>query len=130
MVNRSKIISLYRLLSVFSFILIITTLTGCGPSCEQDYFPPIEITTNNNPYHLSYLSSDLEIGSARWENITTGASGIANVTHVNECVFPIGCGTWTSVEMDVSLAIGLNTVYTFKSSDGCEWREDYLITYN
>jgi len=113
----------------------LSLLTGCGyESCEQDFLPPEQITTNDNPHRISYLSSDLGIAGIRWQNVTTGASGAGSVTRVNECTggfpFPRICGDWSRITVDVSLAPGQNTVHTFESSDGCEWRKDYLITLN
>lgn len=131
MINDLRLKCLYRVLSLITFTIIVTTLTGCNStSCEQDYPPPFEITTSDNPYNLSFYSTDLSISSARWENITTGESGIANISQIYECIFPLGCGDWTHVEMYVPLTTGTNTVYTYETSDGCEWRSDYLITYN
>ena len=126
-----KYTSLLRLLGIAAHISMIISLTGCfGDSCSQDYLPPEEITTSDNPYHISILSTNLSIVSARWVNITNGESGGGSVTQVYECFFPFGCGTWTRVEWDVSLTTGLNTVYTYERSGGCDWRDDYLITYN
>jgi len=125
---------LTRVSTVFGSAVIVfmsVSLMGCGgSSCEQDYPPPTEIITSNNPYHIGFYSSDLGISSARWVNITTGGAGPGTVSQAYECFFPIGCGTWSHVEADVYLATGLNTVYLYHSSDGCEWRDDYLITYN
>jgi hypothetical protein len=122
------------LLCVAGVAGMLSLLTGCGVDCEQDFPPPEQITTNDNPHRISYLSSDLGIASIRWQNVTTGASGTGSVTRVNECTggfpFPRICGDWSRIIVDVSLAPGQNTVHTFESSDGCEWREDYLITLN
>lgn len=108
-------------------------IAGCGSSesCEQDFPPPQQISTASSPHRISYLSSNLGISGARWQNLTTGASGAGSVARVNECVggfpFPRICGEWTRVTLDVTLGPGSNTVHTFESSDGCEWRSDYVI---
>lgn len=122
---------LFGLLGTLSAALVLGSLTGCGGvSCEQDFPPPTQITTTANPYEIRTLSSDLEISSVRWVNATTGTSGGGTVTQVQECVFLFGCGTWSSIEMDIPLVQGVNTIYTYESSDGCEWRSDLLITLN
>jgi len=72
--------------------------------------------------------SDLSIGSVRWVNATTGESGVGTVAHVQECVFLLGCGTWSQLVVVVPLIQGANTVHRYYTSDGCEWRDDYLIT--
>lgn len=112
----------------------LALLTGCGSgeSCEQDYISSDQVTTSQNPYRISYLSSNLNIGGIRWENVTTGISGTASITLVNECVggflLPRFCGDWSRVTMDIPLALGLNTVHTYERDGDCEWRSDYLIT--
>ena len=105
-------------------------LTGCGAdeSCEQDYPPPIQITTSQNTYTIDYNSTDLAISEVRWENPTTGGSGVATIDVYKGC-FPIfGCGTGLAITMDIPLAAGENTVYVFERSGGCEWRSDYVIS--
>jgi len=47
---------------------------------------------------------------------------------VQECLFLLGCGTWSQLVVVVPLIQGANTVYRYYTSDGCEWRDDYLIT--
>jgi len=127
--NRYKLASWLSVLVVAGIVLATTTLTGCGTSCSQDYPPPTQITTDANPYRMSHLSSNLDYVSARWKNITTGESGTGLVTQVSECVFPIGCYLWTKFEYSIPLTTGLNTIYTYEKDGGCEWRDDYLITF-
>ena len=112
--------------------ICLSLLSGCGSGndCDQDYPPPSEISTTSNPYTFSTLSSDLGIVSTRWENLTTSASGSGTVTQVYECVFPIGCGTWSRLVNTVPLSVGYNLVFIYNSSDGCEWRDDYAVTLN
>ncbi|PLX42998.1 MAG: hypothetical protein C0608_00870 [Deltaproteobacteria bacterium] len=109
-------------------LLFPLTLAACGDECEQDYLPPIEITTSQTPYTLSQYSTDYAISGTRWENITTEGCGSGIVEKTYECFFPIGCGNWMHITNEVELTYGTNTVYIFTKSDGCEWREDYLIT--
>jgi hypothetical protein len=118
------------LLGLLSAAAAFTLLVGCGggDDCEQDIGPPRPITTTQSPYELSTLSSDLSIGSVRWVNATTGESGVGTVTHVQECLFLLGCGTWSELVVMVPLIQGANTVHRYYTSDGCEWRDDYLIT--
>jgi len=113
----------------------LSVLSGCGDeSCEQDYVSSDTITTSQNPYQISYLSSNLQIGGIRWQNVTTGASGVATITQVYECVplilLPPICGDWSRVTMDIALIPGANTVHTYEQDGGCEWRSDYQITLN
>lgn len=109
---------------------MLASLTGCGgfESCEQDHPPPRQETTSQSPYEIRTLSTDLEITSARWVNITSGTAGSGTVTQVEECVFLLGCGTWSLIAMDIPLVQGVNTIQTYRTSDGCEWREDLSIT--
>jgi hypothetical protein len=118
------------LLGLLSAAVAFTLLAGCGGGndCEQDIGAPRPITTTQSPYVLSTLSSDLGIGSVRWVNATTGESGVGTVSHVQECVFLLGCGTWSELVVVVPLIPGANTVHRYYTSDGCEWRDDYLIT--
>jgi hypothetical protein len=120
------------LLGMLFAAVAVTILPGCGDndSCEQDYPPPTQITAAQSPYELSSLSSDLSIASVRWVNATSGDSGAGTVTQVQECVFLLGCGPWSKLVVLVSLIPGTNTVYRYHTSDGCEWRDDYLITLN
>ena len=114
-----------------SCLLLIVTLlflAGCSSECSQDDAPPLELSTSQSPYHLSRLSSDLSIRRVRWANVTTGTSGACTVEQVDECVFPLGCHTWTRVSADTNLAPGLNAVYTYEKDGDCEWRDDYLVT--
>jgi hypothetical protein len=53
--------------------------------------------------------SDLSIGSVRWVNATTGESGAGTVAHVQECLFLLGCGTWSRLVVVVPLITGVNT---------------------
>lgn len=126
----ARLAGLFGLLGTLSAALLLAALTGCGgyESCEQDLLPPMQETTRESPYEIRTLSSDLEISSARWVNITTGTQGSGAVTQVQECVFLFGCGTWSLIAMDIPLVQGVNNVRTFRTSDGCEWREDLLIT--
>lgn len=117
-----------RQITVLAIVMLAFFLSSCGDECSQDYPPPTETTNSSNPYSISYLSSDLGIGSTRWENITTGGSGTGSVTQVYECLLPIGCGNWSRVSNEVQLTSGENAVYTYQKSDGCEWRDDYIIT--
>ena len=109
---------------------VLGLLTGCGAdeSCEQDYTPPRVIATGDATYELSYLSSDLSMNRIRWENHTTGGSGMATLAIENRCVPFFGCGNWKVVSMGIPLAAGDNTVYVFEQDGGCEWRSDYVIT--
>lgn len=117
---------------LLSAAVAFTFLAGCGGGndCEQDFGPPRSITATQNPYELSTLSSDLSIGSVRWVNATTGESGVGTVTQVQECVPFIGCGTWSRLVVVIPVIVGTNTVHRYYTSDGCEWRDDYLITLN
>ena len=127
----NKRFNLLHLWSFLSSLLILALVSGCGShSCSQDYPPPWEITTNENPYHLSFLTSDFEISSARWKNITTGDAGISELSTIDKCVFPLGCATWLRIDMDVPLITGENLVYVYEKSGHCEFRSDYLITYD
>lgn len=130
MTKAAGLAGLIGLVGTVCVALILAALTGCGgwDSCEQDYLPPRQETTRESPYEIRTLSSDLSITSARWVNTTTGASGGGTLTQVQECVFLFGCGTWTLIAMDIPLVRGPNTVQTFRTSDGCEWREDLQIT--
>lgn len=128
MIRAARLAGLFGLLGTLSAALLLVALAGCGSSCEQDLLPPRQETTRESPYEIRTLSSDLEISSARWVNITTGTSGSGTVTHVQDCVFLFGCGTWSLIAMDIPLVQGVNNVRTFQTSDGCEWREDLLIT--
>ena len=112
----------------------LVLLAGCGSGgCEQDYVSFDEIATNDNPYRISYRTSNLAISQVRWENLTTGASGTATLEQRYDCVFfiffPPICGDWLYVTMDIPLVPGANTVHAYEASDGCEWRSDYLITF-
>ncbi len=120
----------FRLLGILTAILTITFLTGCGNECIQDYPPPTEISTYQNPYTISYSSTDLGIQYTRWDNTTTGVSGSGDVTYGYGCVWFFGCGDLAYVSNEIQLAPGLNTVYTYEGNDGCDWRDDYLITLN
>ncbi|HET9736443.1 MAG TPA: hypothetical protein VFP62_14355 [Burkholderiales bacterium] len=119
-------------MKLLSAAVAFTLLAGCGgsDSCEQDYPPPTVLTAPQSPYQLRSLSSNLAISSVRWVNATNGESGAGTVMQVQECVPFIGCGTWSELIVVVSLIAGLNTVYRYHTSDGCEWRDDYLITLN
>ena len=128
MIRVARLAGLFGLLGTLSAALLLAALAGCGSSCEQDLLPPRQETTNESPYEIRTLSSDLEISSARWINTTTGTSGSGTVTHVQDCVFLFGCGTWSLISMDIPLARGVNAVQTYQTSDGCEWREDLSIT--
>ena len=130
MIRAARLAGLFGLLGTLSAALLLAALTGCGgyESCEQDLLPPRQETTRESPYEIRTLTSDLEISSARWVNITTGTQGSGTVTQVQECVFLFGCGTWSLIAMDIPLVQGVNNVRTFQTSDGCEWREDLLIT--
>jgi len=126
----NKITRSFRLLGILTAILTITFLTGCSTQCEQDYPPPSEISTYQNPYRIDYSSSDEVIQYTYWENITIGVSGNGVVTHGYGCFWFVGCGESSFVSNDIQLTQGLNTVYTYEGNDGCEWRDDYLITLN
>ena len=122
--------SFWKIVFYAAAVMAILAQTGCSgfDSCSQDFLPPAEITTNSNPYHYRSLSSDLGISAARWVNNTTGDSGAVTVTQQYECVPFIGCGTWSVIEMFIPLTPGVNSIYVYHTSDGCEWRDDYLIT--
>lgn len=119
-----------RLLGISLVALVLLVLAGCGNTCEQDYSPPSELNTSQNPYAIDYWSTNLGIDGTSWVNQTTGASGVGVVTQEYHCIFPFGCGTMSHVSNTVELAPGLNTVYTYEQNDGCDWRSDYLITLN
>lgn len=110
-------------------VLVLIQVTGCSDSCSQDHPPPWQINTSDNPYHLDYLTTNFDLKSVRWENDTTGQSGNAFLSVVNQCVFPVGCGTWLKVEMDIPLVAGLNMVRTFEKDKGddCEFEDEYQI---
>ena len=108
-------------------IAVVSVLAACGGTdCEQDYPPPSERSTSVTPYQIVW-HSNLDIFSVRWTNVTTGLSGDGTVG--TGCVPLFGCG-WTELEVNVDLDPGENLVYVFHSHDGCEWRDDYLITLN
>ena len=117
--------------SLFLLLFILLFITGCSKTCSQGDIGKNERTTTLSSYTISYYTTAY-IESVRWVNVTTGDSGAGTVTHnVYACFFILGCGTWTSrVEMTVNLAIGLNEIETYRMDDGCEWRDDYLITRN
>jgi hypothetical protein len=121
-----------RVVKLLSAAIAFTLLAGCGGGndCEQDFPPPTPLTATQSPYELSTLSSNLGISSVRWVNAANGESGAGTVTQVQECVPFIGCGTWSRLVVVVTLIPGVNTVYRYHTSDGCEWRDDYLITLN
>ena len=104
--------------------------SGCH-TCEQDYPPPWQLTTTVNPYHFSEYSSDLGIVSSRWENATAGFSSDGIVTGpVYECFFLVGCNYWMHIEANIELLPGDNLVYVYTKEGKCEWRDDYLISFN
>ena len=107
-------------------------LAGCGgdTDCSQDVGPPTALSTTSNPHRIRLLSSDLGISAVRWVNATTGESGPGTVQQVQECVFLLSCGPWSELVVNVTLAAGANTVHMYRTSDGCEWRDDYVITLN
>lgn len=121
-------VSIVRYLAVVSFLLLF--LSGCH-TCEQDYPPPWHLGATANPYHFSKYSSDLETVSSRWENVTAGFSANGSVTGpVYECFFLVGCNYWMHIEADIELLPGDNLVYLYTTSGQCEWRDDYLISFN
>jgi hypothetical protein len=132
-VNRAASTGYLASLCAMSVAGTLALLAGCGSeSCEQDYPPPEQIATSDNPYRISYRTSNVGISQVRWENVTTGDSGTASLEQKYECVpfifFPPICGDWLHVTMDIPLIPGANTVHTYEASDGCEWRDDYVIT--
>lgn len=117
-------------MKLLSAAVAFTLLAGCGggDDCGQDVGPPRPITATQSPYELSSLMSDLSIGSVRWLNATTGESGVGSAAQVQECVPFLGCATWNELVVVVPLIAGANTVHRYYTADGCEWRDDYLIT--
>lgn len=111
-------------------IFVAGLLSGCSNDCEQDYLPPETVSTSQSAYTTSYLTTDLGVGYTRWENRSTGEAGYGTVTSVYECVPFVGCGDWKRVSNTIPLMAGINIVYVFTESDGCEWRDDYEITQN
>jgi len=127
--GRNRLVYWSSILGVVAVVLAITILPGCS-SCSQDFLPATQETINGNTYHIGYVSTNPSIESVRWENITTGESGTATIHNDGHCFAFIGCIGGSHVEMDIPLAPGLNTIFTYRSHDGCEFREDFLITSN
>ena len=115
-------------------MLMVLSFMGCtgGEECpEEDWFPPEEITTNENPYSLTRWSDDQEASRAFWKNRTTGASGDCLVYKDTYCwSFPYWCKLYLYYSANISLVVGNNNVTIITYSDNCGECNEYIITYS
>ncbi len=118
------------LLAALALAAATLQISACKTSCSQDSVPPSQIDTSDNPYRLAYLTTNFDIRAVTWDNRTTGQSGHASLTRVYECVFLFGCGNWLRVEMEISLAPGLNNIRVKEDEGDCKFSDDYQITLN
>lgn len=116
---------------IFLLLLVAVAISGCE-RCTQESYPPTAIDTSDNPYHFAWLTTNLNLSQVTWLNRTTGEFGSATITGPEEhCIWPLGCFDALSVEMDVNLVPGENSIQIaeYQSGSSCAFYDEYLITY-